>query len=51
MPQLSPINWTFLFMMFWSTMIINTSIMWWNTSNIYTINKNTKTMTKMSFNW
>nr|ACC86821.1 ATP synthetase subunit 8 [Sthenoteuthis oualaniensis]ACC86827.1 ATP synthetase subunit 8 [Sthenoteuthis oualaniensis] len=51
MPQLSPINWLFLFIMFWSIMIINTSIMWWNTSNIYTISKTPKSTMKVKYKW
>nr|ACY56493.1 ATP synthetase subunit 8 [Onykia robusta] len=51
MPQLSPINWLFLFIMFWSIMIINTSIMWWNTSNLYTINKTPKNNMNINYKW
>nr|YP_010944788.1 ATP synthase F0 subunit 8 [Pyroteuthis margaritifera]YP_010944794.1 ATP synthase F0 subunit 8 [Pyroteuthis margaritifera]WMC20904.1 ATP synthase F0 subunit 8 [Pyroteuthis margaritifera]WMC20910.1 ATP synthase F0 subunit 8 [Pyroteuthis margaritifera] len=51
MPQLSPINWLFLFMMFWTTMMINTSIMWWNTNNLYSINKMSKYTTPIKYKW
>nr|QXJ42326.1 ATP synthase F0 subunit 8 [Sepiadarium kochi] len=51
MPQLSPLNWAFLFIMFWTTMIINTSIMWWNKSNTYTINKNMKSLINITYKW
>nr|QXJ42118.1 ATP synthase F0 subunit 8 [Iridoteuthis sp. GS-2021] len=51
MPQLSPINWLFLFSMFWSVMIINTSIMWWNNNNLYYINKTMKSKMNINYNW
>nr|QQV69863.1 ATP synthase F0 subunit 8 [Opisthoteuthis sp. JN-2021] len=35
MPQLSPMNWMFLFSFFWFIMSLNSSIMWWNNSNLY----------------
>nr|YP_010610672.1 ATP synthase F0 subunit 8 [Cirrothauma magna]WAP91427.1 ATP synthase F0 subunit 8 [Cirrothauma magna] len=44
MPQLSPLNWMFLFLFFWFIMILNSSITWWNNKNLYKINiiKNNK---------
>nr|YP_009365212.1 ATP synthase F0 subunit 8 [Spirula spirula]ARJ60729.1 ATP synthase F0 subunit 8 [Spirula spirula] len=51
MPQLSPINWLFLFLMFWSIMFINTSIMWWNTTNMYLINKTPKVNMNINYKW
>nr|QXJ42365.1 ATP synthase F0 subunit 8 [Euprymna scolopes] len=51
MPQLSPINWLFLFLMFWSILMINTSIMWWNTNNLYTFNKTKMTKLNIKYNW
>nr|WMC20886.1 ATP synthase F0 subunit 8 [Helicocranchia sp. n SB-2022]WMC20892.1 ATP synthase F0 subunit 8 [Helicocranchia sp. n SB-2022] len=51
MPQLSPINWLFLFSMFWSIMALNTSIMWWNTNNLYTINKTMKSSKNIKYKW
>nr|YP_010184512.1 ATP synthase F0 subunit 8 [Thysanoteuthis rhombus]YP_010184524.1 ATP synthase F0 subunit 8 [Thysanoteuthis rhombus]ACZ72742.1 ATP synthetase subunit 8 [Thysanoteuthis rhombus]QVH33944.1 ATPase subunit 8 [Thysanoteuthis rhombus]QVH33956.1 ATPase subunit 8 [Thysanoteuthis rhombus] len=51
MPQLSPINWLLLFIMFWSIMLINTSIMWWNTNNMYTISKTFSTNTNITYKW
>nr|YP_010381753.1 ATP synthase F0 subunit 8 [Entemnotrochus adansonianus]UDL72148.1 ATP synthase F0 subunit 8 [Entemnotrochus adansonianus] len=29
MPQLAPINWLFLFMMFWTTVILSSAMLWW----------------------
>nr|YP_008593235.1 ATP synthase F0 subunit 8 [Sepia lycidas]BAN81962.1 ATPase8 [Sepia lycidas] len=51
MPQLSPINWLFLFFMFWLIMMINSSIMWWNTMNLYKFNKSTKKLTNINYKW
>nr|QXJ42131.1 ATP synthase F0 subunit 8 [Sepiolinae sp. GS-2021] len=51
MPQLSPINWLFLFFLFWSILMINTSIMWWNTNNLYMINKTKTTKLNIKYNW
>nr|YP_010454076.1 ATP synthase F0 subunit 8 [Euprymna morsei]QXJ42053.1 ATP synthase F0 subunit 8 [Euprymna morsei] len=51
MPQLSPINWLFLFFMFWSTLMINTSIMWWTTNNLYMINKTKTNQLNIKYNW
>nr|WMC21012.1 ATP synthase F0 subunit 8 [Ancistrocheirus sp. 2 FFA-2023]WMC21018.1 ATP synthase F0 subunit 8 [Ancistrocheirus sp. 2 FFA-2023] len=51
MPQLSPINWLFMFAIFWSIMYINTSIMWWNTSNTYSINKTPKSTMIIKYKW
>nr|YP_010454089.1 ATP synthase F0 subunit 8 [Eumandya parva]QXJ42066.1 ATP synthase F0 subunit 8 [Eumandya parva] len=51
MPQLSPINWLFLFFMFWSILMINTSIMWWNTNNLYMINKMKTIKPNINYKW
>nr|YP_004935440.1 ATP synthase F0 subunit 8 [Bathyteuthis abyssicola]YP_004935451.1 ATP synthase F0 subunit 8 [Bathyteuthis abyssicola]BAL27723.1 ATPase8 [Bathyteuthis abyssicola]BAL27734.1 ATPase8 [Bathyteuthis abyssicola] len=51
MPQLSPINWLLLFIMFWSVLLINTSIMWWNNNNLYTINKTLMTNMNVNYKW
>nr|BAN81975.1 ATPase8 [Sepia pharaonis] len=51
MPQLSPINWLFLFILFWIILMINSSIMWWNTMNMYKFNKNTKKLNNINYKW
>nr|YP_006234106.1 ATP synthase F0 subunit 8 [Sepiella japonica]YP_009193044.1 ATP synthase F0 subunit 8 [Sepiella maindroni]ALP86437.1 ATP synthase subunit 8 [Sepiella maindroni]BAM11165.1 ATP synthetase subunit 8 [Sepiella japonica] len=51
MPQLSPINWIFLFIIFWSILMINSSIMWWNTNNFYKLNKMNQTFMKITYKW
>nr|WAP91440.1 ATP synthase F0 subunit 8 [Cirrothauma sp. LA-2022] len=38
MPQLSPLNWMFLFSFFWMIMLTNSSVMWWNNKPPYKIN-------------
>nr|YP_009742301.1 ATP synthase F0 subunit 8 [Mammilla mammata]QID90396.1 ATP synthase F0 subunit 8 [Mammilla mammata] len=30
MPQLSPLNWIFLFMLFWSAILIVSILIWWS---------------------
>nr|AOX13368.1 ATP synthase F0 subunit 8 [Amphioctopus aegina] len=37
MPQLSPLNWIMLFMLFWFLLFLNSSIMWWNNKNKYSL--------------
>nr|YP_007891045.1 ATP synthase F0 subunit 8 [Sepia pharaonis]AGJ71770.1 ATP synthase F0 subunit 8 [Sepia pharaonis] len=51
MPQLSPINWLFLFILFWLILMINSSIMWWNTTNMYKFNKNIKKLNNINYKW
>nr|YP_010583733.1 ATP synthase F0 subunit 8 [Sepia orbignyana]UXN83929.1 ATP synthase F0 subunit 8 [Sepia orbignyana] len=51
MPQLSPINWMFLFVLFWATLLINSSIMWWNTINLYKFNKLNQNFTTIKYKW
>nr|AWX90566.1 ATP synthase F0 subunit 8 [Octopus variabilis]AWX90579.1 ATP synthase F0 subunit 8 [Octopus variabilis] len=51
MPQLSPLNWIMLFSLFWFLMSLNSSIMWWNNTNLYsTINKK-NLISKTKYNW
>nr|YP_008593222.1 ATP synthase F0 subunit 8 [Sepia latimanus]QIC20339.1 ATP synthase F0 subunit 8 [Sepia latimanus]BAN81949.1 ATPase8 [Sepia latimanus] len=51
MPQLSPINWLLLFIIFWIILFINSSITWWNTSNHYKINNINKNIKLVNFKW
>ncbi|YP_009239888.1 ATP synthase F0 subunit 8 (mitochondrion) [Octopus bimaculoides] len=51
MPQLSPLNWIMLFLLFWFLLLLNSSIMWWNNKNKYNL-MNQKMKTKKSkYNW
>nr|YP_010610646.1 ATP synthase F0 subunit 8 [Cirrothauma murrayi]WAP91401.1 ATP synthase F0 subunit 8 [Cirrothauma murrayi] len=52
MPQLSPLNWTLLFLFFWLIMTMNSSSMWWSNKNLYKINliKNNKNIL-IKYNW
>nr|ACL99777.1 ATP synthase subunit 8 [Haliotis tuberculata coccinea] len=38
MPQLAPINWLFLFTLFWITIATVAVIIWWSYKPNYTIN-------------
>nr|YP_001382312.1 ATP synthase F0 subunit 8 [Vampyroteuthis infernalis]BAF73640.1 ATP synthase subunit 8 [Vampyroteuthis infernalis] len=51
MPQLSPINWIFLFSFFWFMMSITSSIMWWNPLNMYKMNMNNNYKILIKYNW
>nr|YP_010627090.1 ATP synthase F0 subunit 8 [Tremoctopus violaceus]ATR85788.1 ATP synthase F0 subunit 8 [Tremoctopus violaceus]WBK26781.1 ATP synthase F0 subunit 8 [Tremoctopus violaceus] len=51
MPQLSPLNWFFLFFLFWMLMSLNSSIMWWNNKNMYSTCKFMKNKKNMKYNW
>nr|QXJ42352.1 ATP synthase F0 subunit 8 [Sepioloidea lineolata] len=51
MPQLSPINWMLLFLTFWTIMILNMSVLWWNTNHCYFIKKNSKSLTNINYKW
>nr|YP_010577097.1 ATP synthase F0 subunit 8 [Amphitretus pelagicus]UZN92543.1 ATP synthase F0 subunit 8 [Amphitretus pelagicus] len=51
MPQLSPLNWTILFIFFWFLLYMNSSIMWWNNKNYYNINKTLKPCKLIKYNW
>nr|YP_010943711.1 ATP synthase F0 subunit 8 [Ennucula tenuis]WLV28181.1 ATP synthase F0 subunit 8 [Ennucula tenuis] len=36
MPQLGPLNWLFLFVLFWSFIVMMTCLIWWmNPQNYY----------------
>nr|YP_010583785.1 ATP synthase F0 subunit 8 [Octopus salutii]UXN83981.1 ATP synthase F0 subunit 8 [Octopus salutii] len=51
MPQLSPLNWILLFLLFWFLLYMNSSIMWWNNKNKYIL-MNQKLMSKKTkYNW
>nr|YP_009537159.1 ATP synthase F0 subunit 8 [Callistoctopus luteus]ATU06698.1 ATP synthase F0 subunit 8 [Callistoctopus luteus] len=51
MPQLSPLNWIMLFSLFWFLMSLNSSIMWWNNTNMYSTKPNKKFSLKTKYNW
>nr|YP_010610633.1 ATP synthase F0 subunit 8 [Cirroctopus glacialis]WAP91388.1 ATP synthase F0 subunit 8 [Cirroctopus glacialis] len=51
MPQLSPLNWMFLFFFFWTMMISNSSITWWNYINIYSLNTLSSPKIYIKYSW
>nr|YP_010583798.1 ATP synthase F0 subunit 8 [Pteroctopus tetracirrhus]UXN83994.1 ATP synthase F0 subunit 8 [Pteroctopus tetracirrhus] len=51
MPQLSPLNWIMLFILFWFLMSLNSSIMWWNNMNKYSTLNFKKKISKTKYNW
>nr|YP_010610620.1 ATP synthase F0 subunit 8 [Opisthoteuthis californiana]WAP91375.1 ATP synthase F0 subunit 8 [Opisthoteuthis californiana] len=51
MPQLSPLNWMFLFVFFWSIMALNSSVMWWNNSNLYNFTKLNSNKKLIKYSW
>nr|QBC73137.1 ATP synthase subunit 8 [Anatoma sp. MNHN-IM-2013-42003] len=48
MPQLAPINWLFLFFLFWGTVGICSSVVWWmfKPSYYFTIASASKALSK-----
>nr|YP_010835862.1 ATP synthase F0 subunit 8 [Pila virens]WGC89381.1 ATP synthetase F0 subunit 8 [Pila virens] len=52
MPQLSPLNWIFLFFMFWMLVIIVGTMIWWNNKNLFYSALNKKPLnTPNKWNW
>nr|YP_010884209.1 ATP synthase F0 subunit 8 [Pila globosa]WIW42427.1 ATP synthase F0 subunit 8 [Pila globosa] len=52
MPQLSPLNWIFLFFMFWLLVIIISAMIWWNKKNFFYSALNEKlTNTPNKWSW
>nr|YP_009255703.1 ATP synthase F0 subunit 8 [Tylomelania sarasinorum]AND97137.1 ATP synthase F0 subunit 8 [Tylomelania sarasinorum] len=39
MPQLSPLNWVFLFLLFWGVIFLVFSMMWWESKVSYLVSK------------
>nr|YP_003204801.1 ATP synthase F0 subunit 8 [Monoplex parthenopeus]ACF04882.1 ATP synthase F0 subunit 8 [Monoplex parthenopeus] len=35
MPQLSPLNWIFLFILFWATVLVISILIWWSNKIFY----------------
>nr|YP_010270205.1 ATP synthase F0 subunit 8 [Amphioctopus fangsiao etchuanus]YP_514811.1 ATP synthase F0 subunit 8 [Amphioctopus fangsiao]AWX90644.1 ATP synthase F0 subunit 8 [Amphioctopus fangsiao]AWX90656.1 ATP synthase F0 subunit 8 [Amphioctopus fangsiao]AWX90667.1 ATP synthase F0 subunit 8 [Amphioctopus fangsiao]AWX90679.1 ATP synthase F0 subunit 8 [Amphioctopus fangsiao]AWX90691.1 ATP synthase F0 subunit 8 [Amphioctopus fangsiao] len=51
MPQLSPLNWIMLFLLFWFLLFLNSSIMWWNNKNKYILMNQKPVKKKLKYNW
>nr|YP_009378320.1 ATP synthase F0 subunit 8 [Solemya elarraichensis]ARH10752.1 ATP synthase F0 subunit 8 [Solemya elarraichensis] len=53
MPQLSPLNWLFLFFMFWSVIFLMMSMIWWTGSKKFFVEgrqEDSKVVSRV-FNW
>nr|ARI50074.1 ATP synthase F0 subunit 8 [Margarites vorticiferus] len=35
MPQLAPVNWLFLFVLFWSVVALSATLIWWSSKSQY----------------
>nr|QBC73200.1 ATP synthase subunit 8 [Perotrochus caledonicus] len=44
MPQLAPINWLFLFIMFWLTVLTGAAMLWWSYKVKFYLSNKTKKM-------
>uniref|UniRef100_A0AB39CBX7 ATP synthase F0 subunit 8 n=1 Tax=Cymatium sp. TaxID=3160661 RepID=A0AB39CBX7_9CAEN len=52
MPQLSPLNWIFLFVLFWAAMLTISILIWWSSKIFYQSSTMTLTSTKENkWNW
>nr|YP_010119554.1 ATP synthase F0 subunit 8 [Ficus variegata Roding, 1798]QRB78537.1 ATP synthase F0 subunit 8 [Ficus variegata Roding, 1798]WNS64248.1 ATP synthase F0 subunit 8 [Ficus subintermedia] len=52
MPQLSPLNWIFLFILFWSAVLLLSILIWWS-KKIYFYSESAKLsdMKENKWNW
>nr|YP_009318313.1 ATP synthase F0 subunit 8 [Astralium haematragum]AOZ71794.1 ATP synthase subunit 8 [Astralium haematragum] len=39
MPQLAPLNWLFLFFLFWLMVVVSSILIWWSFKMSYTIDR------------
>nr|YP_009378333.1 ATP synthase F0 subunit 8 [Petrasma pervernicosa]ARH10765.1 ATP synthase F0 subunit 8 [Petrasma pervernicosa] len=53
MPQLSPLNWLFLFVLFWSVIFLMMSMVWWSSkkSFLVKIEKESSKVFSRIFDW
>nr|AVN97707.1 ATP synthase F0 subunit 8 [Potamopyrgus antipodarum] len=52
MPQLSPLNWVFLFILFWSSVILVSILIWWSKKTIFSPDVASKsTLEENKWNW
>nr|YP_010381766.1 ATP synthase F0 subunit 8 [Perotrochus quoyanus]YP_010381779.1 ATP synthase F0 subunit 8 [Perotrochus charlestonensis]UDL72154.1 ATP synthase F0 subunit 8 [Perotrochus quoyanus]UDL72168.1 ATP synthase F0 subunit 8 [Perotrochus charlestonensis] len=50
MPQLAPINWLFLFIMFWLTILVSAAMLWWSYKVEFYLDNKTKKMARTNIN-
>nr|QMP96514.1 ATP synthase F0 subunit 8 [Bithynia leachii] len=52
MPQLSPLNWMFLFILFWTTISLVSIMIWWSKKTFFSTQKSeTPTLKQNKWNW
>nr|QWL25118.1 ATP synthase F0 subunit 8 [Aliger gigas] len=52
MPQLSPLNWIFLFLLFWAAVLTMSIILWWSSKIYYRSSSSTQSTFKGNkWNW
>nr|YP_010241769.1 ATP synthase F0 subunit 8 [Terebellum terebellum]QTI82456.1 ATP synthase F0 subunit 8 [Terebellum terebellum] len=52
MPQLSPLNWIFLFLLFWAAVLLMSVIIWWTNKIYYQSESLTEvTLKQNKWNW
>nr|YP_010983456.1 ATP synthase F0 subunit 8 [Euprotomus aratrum]WOK41623.1 ATP synthase F0 subunit 8 [Euprotomus aratrum] len=52
MPQLSPLNWIFLFLLFWTAVLTMSVLLWWSSKVYYRSNPSTSaTLKGNKWNW
>nr|YP_009773418.1 ATP synthase F0 subunit 8 [Chiton albolineatus]QIZ12636.1 ATP synthase F0 subunit 8 [Chiton albolineatus] len=52
MPQLAPLNWVFLMLLFWFMVISVSMMLWWTKSKKFNVNISTfKKMNKSQWTW
>nr|YP_009000284.1 ATP synthase F0 subunit 8 [Semisulcospira libertina]AHC70267.1 ATP synthase F0 subunit 8 [Semisulcospira libertina] len=51
MPQLSPLNWTFLFLLFWFIIFLTFALIWWQKSLYYKASKSSMSSKPTENKW
>nr|YP_010400284.1 ATP synthase F0 subunit 8 [Purpura persica]UQS75983.1 ATP synthase F0 subunit 8 [Purpura persica] len=51
MPQLSPLNWILLFILFWSAVLCMSVLLWWSSKILYQGGSSLMTSKENKWNW
>nr|AXA45218.1 ATP synthase F0 subunit 8 [Clavatula tripartita] len=51
MPQLSPLNWILLFLLFWVTILVMSVLMWWSKKVFFEGSNLVSNFKKNKWNW
>nr|YP_010400297.1 ATP synthase F0 subunit 8 [Purpura bufo]UQS75996.1 ATP synthase F0 subunit 8 [Purpura bufo] len=51
MPQLSPLNWILLFLLFWSAVLSMSILVWWSSKVFFQSSSSSKTLKENKWNW